>query len=495
MGWLRFLVTDRESLPDDVLERTYMTGLEEIPWQSRNAWEDGELVVARAFDDSGNVHVPWRSRQHAELTLTTATLMEREKPYQLEVELARGTLNTIRNQLAAWQQVGLVVPASIRAHLSEANGHFAKAATAQHDVAAAANHAVRAIDTAISVMEQVGESYTEQVLAVRRRQTPQLASLLGINLGQRPVDKNLSATLGSTFNTAVVPFNWMQIEADEGNRDWSVCDQQIAWAQSQGMKICGGPLLQFDPAGIPDWIVLYEDEFEDLLDFMIGFVTETITKYRGKVNLWQVAGRVNFGQVLALSEEQRLRIVVAAIETIRSLDSRAPVVVNFDQPWAECLAHRQLDLTPLHFADTLARADLGLAGLGLEINTGYWPGGTQWHSQLDYSRLFDRWSTLGLPLLVSLSVPSSGEEDPQAKAPASPLELGSKYELSQTVQRDWIESFVPLMLAKNCVQVVIWNQLDDRFTHDFPHGGLIDRQGQTKPGLAALRDIRQEYLT
>ena len=495
MGWLRFLVTDRESLPDDFLQRTYMTGLEEIPWQSRNTWESGELVIARAFNDSGNVHVPWRSKQHAEVTLTTATLMQRDEPYQLEVELARGTLNLIRNQLAAWQQAGLVVPAAIKAHLSEANGHFAKAATSQHEPAAAAQHAVRAIDSAISVSELVGESYTEQALAVRRRQAPQLASLLGVHLGNRIIDKRMSADLVSTFNTAVVPFNWMRIEPEEGDRDWAVSDAQIAWCQSQGMKVCGGPLLQFDPTGIPDWMVLYEDEFEDLLEFMIGYVRDVVTRYRGKVNLWQVAGRVNFGQVLALSEEQRLRIVVRVIETVRSLDARAPVVVNFDQPWAECLAHRQLDLTPLHFADTLARAELGLAGLGLEICAGYWPGGTQWHSQLDYSRLFDRWSMLGLPLLVSLTVPSSGAPDPQAASAALPLPLGHGKEITSTTQRDWIERFVPMMLSKNCVQVVIWNQLEDRQPHDFAHGGLYDHTGKAKPALAALREIRQEYLT
>src|SRR5690606_32424807 len=115
----------------------------------------------------------------------------------------------IRNQLAAWQQAGLVVPNSIKAHLSEANGHFAKAATSQHEPASAAKHAIRAIDSAMGVSEQVGESYTEQALAVRRRQTPQLASLLGVHLGSRIIDKRMAAELASTFNTAVVPFNWM----------------------------------------------------------------------------------------------------------------------------------------------------------------------------------------------------------------------------------------------------------------------------------------------
>ena len=495
MGLLRFMVHDRESLPDDLLERIYMTGLEEIPWQSRCYWDRNELVLARAVNDSGSIRVPWRSSVHPETVLSTASLMERERPYQLEVELARGTLNLVRNQIAAWQLAGLQVPVTLKARMAEAGGHFAKAATSQHEPAAAVRHAERAIDCTIETSMQVGESYAEQALAVRRRQTPQLTTLLGINLGHRPIVQDRAAELTSTFNTAVIPFSWRKIEADEGKRDWSVCDRQVQWCQASSMKTCGGPLLQFDPGGIPDWTVLFEDELEMVFDFMIEHVQAVVQRYRGRVHLWQVASRVNFGNVLSLSEEQRLRIVVRAIEAIRAIDARTPLVVSFDQPWAECLASRRLDLSPMHFADTLVRADLGLSGLGLEINAGYWPGGSMRHGLLDYSRLLDRWSLLGLPLLLSLTTPSSGEADANVAGPARAIPAGRNAALTPESQREWIERFLPMMLAKQCVQVIVWNQLHDREPHDFPHSGLYNATGLAKPGLQTLREIRQEFLT
>src|SRR5689334_20069203 len=109
-----------------------MTGVDEIPWLSRASWDDNTLVIERDVEDSGCVHVPWSVTKGGEPTLTTATLMVREEPYQLAVELARGSLNTLRNQLAAWQQAGLQVPAAIESQLAEATLLFGRAATGQH---------------------------------------------------------------------------------------------------------------------------------------------------------------------------------------------------------------------------------------------------------------------------------------------------------------------------------------------------------------------------
>ena len=104
------------------------------------------------------------------------------------------------------------------------------------------------------------------------------------------------------------------------------------------------------------------------------------------------------------------------VELVRSLDPDTPALVSFDQPWAEYMRQRESDFPPLHFADALIRAGLGLAGLMLEINVGYSPGGTLPRHPLEFSRLLDAWSLLGLPLWLSLCAPSAYHEDPLAQA-------------------------------------------------------------------------------
>jgi hypothetical protein len=249
-----------------------------------------------------------------------------------------------------------------------------------------------------------------------------------------------------------------------------------------------------DPTGLPDWAYLWEGDFENLLAFMLEHIRAVATRYKGKVQLWQVAGRVNCGQFLSLTEEQRLRVVVRAIEAVREIDTRAPLVVLFDQPWGEYLAAREMDLAPIHFADALARGDLGLSGLGLEINPGYFPHGTLSHGMIDFSRQLDRWSSLGLPLMIALAAPSAGEPDPQAILPAQPTAFAPGQPPTPQTQGRWLADYLPLLLAKNCVQVLCYNQLRDAAPHDLPHGGLFDARDQPKPALEVLRSLRETYL-
>jgi hypothetical protein len=251
--------------------------------------------------------------------------------------------------------------------------------------------------------------------------------------------------------------------------------------------------LELDDRGVPDWTYLWEGDFDSLLAFMLDHVTTVVKRYRGKVQLWQVAARMSHGRVLALNEEQRLQIAARAISKVKEIDPSTPLIATFDQPWAEYLATEHLDLAPLHFADALVRADLGLSGLGLEINVGYHPGATAHRSPLAFSRLIDTWSLLELPLMISLTLPSSAEKDPLANAKTQVL-ASEGSEVSVDSQRAWVERFVPLLLAKTPVQVILWNQLSDAAPHYFPHGGLFDAEDTAKPALDALRRVRQQYL-
>ena len=185
---------------------------------------------------------------------------------------------------------------------------------------------------------------------------------------------------------------------------------------------------------------------------------------------------------------------------------RTPLVVSFDPPWGEYLALQQRDLAPYHFADALVRADLGLTGIGLEINAGYYPHGSPQRPAIEYGRLLDQWSLLGLPLMVLLTGASSTENDPKA-VPAIHVDGADVYSQDQdgtprdragqssAPQRERTASLLPLLLARSTVQVVLWNQLSDKPPHEFPHSGLFDGKQQAKPLLQTMRELRKNYLT
>jgi hypothetical protein len=145
-----------------------------IPWLSQTAWVEGELVVEREIRESGNLYIPWTVTGRGELVLCTASLMERKQPYHLPVELARGTLNRLRNQAAAWQIAGMDLAPDFRERLRQAQHSFSRAATIQNDSLGAAKEAEHCLQIALEAIDVLCRDYARQVLILRHQQAPQL---------------------------------------------------------------------------------------------------------------------------------------------------------------------------------------------------------------------------------------------------------------------------------------------------------------------------------
>ena len=491
MGAMRFRVSPTERITAEMVQQAYLSGVDRISWPVRATVEGNELILQRSVSDSGNLHFPWPVEGHGTLTLASATLLERAEPYQLPLELARGTVVQVRNQLSDWQLIGLSAPETVHAKLATAVERLSWASVEQDDASVSAGHAEEALRAALDAANLLAAAYAEQAIAVRRHNEGSHFGLLAADLGTTLLDDYTSRQVLRSFNAAEVPICWRDTETTEGNMTWVVNDKQIEWCRAHGLKILAGPLLLLDPMAVPDWLALFEDDFESVLDFVSAFVGAAVKRYRGKVDYWICASRVNDAEVLALSEQERLRLVVRTVELVHSLDPDTPALVSFDQPWAEYMRQQHSDFPPLHFADALVRAGLDLGGLMMEINVGYYPGGTLPRHPLEFSRQLDAWAKLGLPLWLSFSAPSADHDDPLAQRKAA-MPPGS---WTPAAQQAWAARFVPLALAKPSVRGVVWNQLHDSEPHDFPHGGLFDADRQAKPALHTLAAIRKAHLT
>jgi hypothetical protein len=488
MGLMRFHVCPAERITDEMVQHAYLSGVDRIAWPVRTAVDGDVLSLQRAVADSANLHVPWLVEGHGLLALTTSSLIERSEPYQLPLELARGTLVQIRNQFFDWQTMGLTPPPAIGKRLATASEKLSWAVVSQDDVTVSARYADDSLRASLDAANLLATAYAEQT--ARWKKSQNATPLLGANLSMTLLDEYASRQFLAAFNAAESPICWRDVETTEGNFDWATTDRQIEWCRTHGIKVLAGPLLLLDRRALPDWLSLFEDEFEDIVEFVSTFLQAAVKRYRGKVDGWICAGRVNAADVLTISEQERVQLVAHCVELVRSLDPTAPVLVSFDQPWAEYLRQRQSDFPPLHFADALVRADLGLGGLMLEINVGSQPGCTMPRQPLEFHRQIDAWAKLGLPLWLSVSSPGGRGDDPLALRKAT-TSAGC---WTPEAQQAWALRFVPLVLGKPAVQGVIWNQLCDSQPHDFPHAGLFDAAHQAKPALRTLASIRQAFL-
>jgi hypothetical protein len=492
MGQMRFIVSPPQCITEEVLQLTYMSGMERTPWLAEIEPDGDELVLERDVDDSGSVTVPWHVEGHGVVALSTGTLIERWEPYHLPLELARGTINLLRTQLHEWQAIGVTVPDDVHRLLKQSLVTFSQAVVQpQEGDGTAVQQSLR---SALDAGQLLAAAYADQAIASRRRATGRLPSLLGGELTHLDMDDAVARMFQAAFNVAWVPLRWRDVEAVEGELDWSACDRRLEWCRAQGIRTCLGPLVQLDARGLPDWVYLWDDDLDSLLAAAESFVEAAVNRYRGKVDLWHCAAKVNTSQALKLSDEERLRLVAWVVCRVKQLDPEHPHLVSIDQPWGEYLGRRATDLAPLHFADALVRARIDLRAILLEMNFGCFSGGTLPRSELDLNRYLDIWSMFGLPLIVGISLPSGDGADSQArqKPVASSASACGTWSLAR--QQAWAARYVPLLLAKPGIHGVFWNQFEDAQPHEFPHAGLVTPQGQAKPALRTLAALRAALI-
>ena len=128
-------------------------------------------------NESGRLFLPWPVEGFGTPIVGTATLIERPEPYRLAVELARGKLNDVRNQLADWRQMGLRTPPELDPVLGEAQRTFIRAVTARDDPAAAFAAAQASLAACWKAGNVLVDTYTNQVLQTRLAATPEAPHL------------------------------------------------------------------------------------------------------------------------------------------------------------------------------------------------------------------------------------------------------------------------------------------------------------------------------
>ena len=493
MGQLRFIVPAPERLANHGKELAFVAGADGIPWEGRAKLDGKLLTIERDQRESGWTYVAWHVPKRGVLMLCTGSLMERPQAYSLPIELARGTITRLRNQAAAWQQAGMNLPPTFVNSSRLATTKLVAAITERNEVAACAL-ADESLTHGLDAADHLAVSYTQQVLDIRRGQHSVLPTLLGARLEKAPA-KEIADELAAASNTSLISPRWPVVEPEAGQYAWETTDGALQWARERGQRICLGPLVQLDRASLPDWLFLMADDFDEVLEYVLQYLEAVVQRYRGRVHLWHVAARMNLPTGIAMDEEQRLKLTVEAIDRVRSLDPRTPMVVSFDRPWAEYIAAEDQELTPLHFADTLVRGGLGLAGVGLELNLGYWPGGSAMRDLLEISRLIDRWSQLGVPLVLQLTMPSNDAPDPLARHHEKPQYSQPFGPFTPTEQAAVMKRLATLLLAKQPVQALFWNQLRDDSPHDYPLGGLVDMGGKLKPLVPVLAKLRADLLS
>lgn len=496
MGTMRFQLPDglAPQAAQELGRACVVGGPDNMPWPTQAEVGNAHLTIRRDVDESGNLVVPWEIDGVGRLMAATATLIERDPHYLFQLELARGKVNQVRCQTSDWRAGGLQVPPELLEQIREATLTFGQAITAAPSPQAD-RQAGDALSQSFRAAQDLVRTYVEQVFQVRHQRQHRLETALGVRLGAAvPEGAEVPAVLKSS-NAVGLAFPWKEIEPQEGHYRWDQADAVLTWASERDLTVVGGPLIDFSPSRLPDWLWLYQNDLASLAGFMCDYVEEAVKRYRGRIHCWHLTAASNAANVLALGEEELLWLTIERLaKTARQVEPGLELIIGIAQPWGEYMAQKERSYSPFIFADTLIRAGLNLAALDLELVMGVAPSGSYCRDLLDTSRLLDLYALLGVPLQVSLAYPSAAAADPLADPE---LRVGAGHwrgGFAPAVQADWAACYTSLAVCKPFVRSVFWTQLTDAQRHPLPHCGLIDADGNPKPALDRLIALREEHL-
>jgi hypothetical protein len=431
------------------IERAALVGADDMPWPTDLRVADAHVEASRAVFESPRLRLPW--------------------PVEDSVELARGEINKAREHLANWEASGLKPTSGVREMLQHATKEFLHALRAT-DERASADAAQNALASALWCEDLLADEFARQAVASRRGRTGLKVRVGCVYDDRFPTIVN-HAALRKVFDHVSIPLDWRRLEPTSGERDWSALEERVEWCLDRGLAVTIGPLVEFRPERLPNWLLEYRDhEFVGML--MVDVVESCVHRFQDRVRSWEVASRANSAAALGLDDFQRLQLCLRLLRAVREQDEQARCSVTLDDPWGDRLRDGRVKLSPVDFLDRLLRSDVPISAVGLEVAVGVGPGGSAARSPLDYCGLIDRYAQLGPPLHLRLHHPAgpTGTEDAQS---------------------NWLETHVMLGLAKPAVELVEWGALHDRPENAWPNCGLFDAERRPKRALRRLRAIRR----
>lgn len=529
MKGFRFIVepTTDDRLISLIGGRSYIVGLDGTPWPAQTLLQQNSIVVRRQIRESGSVHLGYPVAGAGRLMLATGSLMEREEPYHLITELARGQMSRVRNQLAEWEDAGIPIGEEIQHQLQQACHSLCQAIRSEDEVKGR-THAEEALRQTLQVADRMVAAYAQHSVNARAARQGDFRPIRfsGV-LPPGSITEWSSDSLlkfRAAFNHALLPPTWPLVEPVPGERDFSELDHRLEWCEQNGIACTVGPLIDFSELTLPSWLSQWEDDVQTLASFALDWVETCVARYTNRVETWDAVCRSNSADLLSLNEEQLLWLSKRSVEVIRNIDNQGRLCVTLDQPWGDYLMTDDRSYSPFSFIDTMTRVRSSLGSIGLEVAMGFSPVGSFCRHPVAFSQLLDQYKTLGLPLRIRFVYPS----EPAARAashdsgstsgslddtgpdislhrvdqpgPADPAMLGQwKDGPSETSQADWLDAFVGVALSKPFVEEVAWERWTDEGSHRgspfWPSGGLLRSDGEPKLALSRWQGWRDRFST
>jgi hypothetical protein len=468
MGEFKFRLPADWELESRQAKSIHVIGLDGIPWPCRVSENGKVLSILRNRDESGKVFIAYPFAEYGEFTIGTGTLCERSNPFPIMVELARGTLNRLRNQISIWGEGGLEIPEVINEKVSTAISWLSKAIMHEDDVKSDED-ATKALQLAFEGVFALSEAFGQQISRIRIEHEGMPNFWTAFNACSTVKVKDESVDRLQSFDL-------IEVDKPDGRLP-NVDRNSIA-----------GPMLDASVGGLDESIIGLDD-FLSRRDHLLNRCRKTLESLPTSTSLIHVACGLNGMGHRHLSYPQQIEVTTELLRLIDRNAADVPTMVSFDFPWAERLASAVGGVHPLQIADSLLRQGEPISFIGLDVNLDYWPGGSVVRDPLQWVDMVDVWSQLGLPLVVCFRMPN-GDHVPE-NAPDDRLVNDVRSNLNESQRTRLLQTVIPMLVARPTVHGFVWRQLSDSDDVRYPASGLVTNEGDAKPILSVFSQLLQ----
>ena len=494
------VLVDGKAPPALDLDGMYLTSQEGQPIRARfqYAAETGLLFCDRRSQGLASLNILWPVRTGSQAMLRTALLPDREEPYLLTLELARGRVSDVWRKRDEWGYAYGGPSEAVGKTLREVKRLLAQAQTVQDSPVVGGDLAEEALSRAFALGEQLALEDAAHGLNLRRRRGELARVDFGSHWEVAERHDRAQERFVAGFNCATVPLVWRALSPREHEYQWKWHDDWIQWFEAKGVALRGGSLVRFTGAHLPDWIWVWEDDFETVRDLVFDHIEQCVRRYRGRIDSWEAATGLHVENCMNFSLDRLIELTRVCCHAVKRTDPAARVVLDIVQPWGEYYAVNQHSIWPYHYAEMCINAGAVFDVIGLQVLMGAAAPGCRVRDMMDVSDLLDRFGAFGKPLhLTAVGVPSATSADPAATAGGEAHTIGAggvwHKPWDETVQAEWLGEFYRVAISKPFVQAVSWRDFSDhQQPHEIPHGGLLRKDLHPKIAYQRLMTLRQE---
>jgi hypothetical protein len=456
-------------------------GPESIPWTGAVAFRDEHLVVSRNEDHATAVSLLWDTGGKGSYVMETTRLPSRAKSYILNVELARFRLMKIVQKQEDWNLFDFPRTEKFQAAFREAQGLFAQALAHLDNPGTAASLADRSMLVALELSEELAKFHAELLLNRRKNAGAMPRHLFGCRVDWTVQNQKYRELVCELCDFVVLPMSWKLLQPTE---DSFLTQQLDEWVEALARKrvlMIAGPLVDFSGDDVPDWLFIWEHDFETMRDLAYDYVRKVVSRYRRAITAWNVVAGLHATLSFTLSFEQMIELTRVLVQQTRTITSNARTIVTIKQPFGEYHAHAHPTVPPMMYAEMVAQAGIHFDAFSLEFEMGGTRRGQFTRDLFQLSGMLDKFSTLGKPVfLTGVGVPDR-----------APAEAGFWREpWSPEVQGRWLEEFSRIALSKPYIENVCWTNLSD-LSSTLPGGGLLSDSLTNKPALTVSQQLRE----